>query len=153
MQAVIRLVLLHSEVEPIDQGMAEPAPAIASPSIHLELQAPRVYLFESEIGSPNPSHEESPRANRDLQMFDPRLQKKLQEAAERNSRSVTTLESSWMDATGNSHVKLGNGKCLRSMAPARPGEVTNWQLPSNCGKSEGDKMLENMERELNKSKR
>lgn len=153
LQGVIRLIQLPSETKNLQQDIAEPAPVVHKSSLYLNLPFPESYQVEPGNRQVPPDSDESLYRKGVATIFDPRLQQKLQDAAERSSRSVVTQESSWVDATGKSHVNIGNGKCMKSVVPIKSGSATDWELPGNCGVSESEKMLKNIAADLAKSKR
>jgi hypothetical protein len=81
--------------------------------------------------------------------FNPHLKKHLQEtrqvANERGKKSI-----SWQDTGGNLYYKAG-GQCF--MSPSREvtssvREIKNWYMVSCAGKSESEKMMENIDFEM-----
>ncbi|MES2675136.1 MAG: hypothetical protein V4660_12920 [Pseudomonadota bacterium] len=84
-------------------------------------------------------------------IFDPRVRKRLQE------NSVTTRQSSGegqfrYDSSGNSMYETGNGNCMRANKKLDSQERgTTWSFVS-CGKNDSEKMMDNIQRELDSKK-
>jgi hypothetical protein len=95
---------------------------------------------------------ELPHANAELykDVFDPVLRKKLQEAhANRKSKKHDALNT-WETSGGTTLVDMGDGECIASMPKidARQRGTTWSMLRVKCGKTDSEKMMDNVTADL-----
>ena len=95
---------------------------------------------------------ELPEANAELykDVFDPKLRKKLQEAhANRKPKKQNTLNT-WETSGGTTLVDMGDGECIASMPKidSRQRGTTWSMLRVKCGKTDSEKMMDNVTADL-----
>ncbi|WP_111640481.1 hypothetical protein [Marinimicrobium alkaliphilum] len=98
---------------------------------------------------PLPATSESTPGN----VFHPGLRNQISDARARRERLRNTERpdlSSWQDASGETWMDLGNGRCMRSAGDTHG--TTSWELPTRCkGQlTEGESMLRSMQRTLDR---
>jgi hypothetical protein len=86
--------------------------------------------------------------------FDPRWRDKFQE---NNSSSIDRKSASfnsWTSLDGTQFVEVGDGECITSMQKLpNTGRGTSWSNSRvKCGKSESERMMENVERGLRRKR-
>ena len=112
----------------------------------------QIQFIESDLkGLPSVDTYELPTENSHLypDVFDPRLRKKLQENHQVVSKAKLAKLRTWKDVTGNTVVEVGEGSCIRSMPSTGNSRATNWSLLRfKCGKDEGEKMMDNVNADL-----
>jgi hypothetical protein len=83
-------------------------------------------------------------------VFDPKLRKKLQEAhANRKPKKQNTINT-WETSGGTTLVDMGDGECIASMPKVDSRQRgTNWSmLRVKCGKTDSEKMMDNVTADL-----
>lgn len=83
-------------------------------------------------------------------VFNPALRERL--IAEENKPDLQRVDAGLKtnsDPSGATIVDLENGKCLRSSAVRKVGEVQNWYMTGCGGKSEAERMMERINERVN----
>lgn len=83
-------------------------------------------------------------------IFDPRLRQTLrqQEMAAKTTREESL--TSWTTANGRKYVDMGDGTCIHTMGKIDGERQAQWSSTrSRCGRSWGEKMLDNVQQTLN----
>ncbi len=142
--------VLPEQVEPISEPdkpeINEPRP--------LQLTAPHIQIAEP-VSSPldlplnnSPYVLHSETSGQYEHIFDPKLRKKLIDAQSLNVRPTAGRAKNWIEADGRTFVDVGDGNCFVSMAQVDARErETNWGM-TKCGKTDSEKMMDNMNADL-----
>lgn len=86
----------------------------------------------------------------DSAIFDPRLRQTVrqQEMAAKTPREESS--TSWTAANGRKYVDMGDGTCIYTMGKIDGERQAQWSSTrSRCGRSLGEKMLDNVQQTLN----
>lgn len=81
-------------------------------------------------------------------IFDPRIRKLLKNKDSTYKSEKNDAYSDWVDPHGVKYVNMGNGTCIKSMPAFKDTAEQMWSLPFPCDKDIGDKMIDNLRRNL-----
>jgi len=143
---------LSIQLNPFSRELLQPA-FQQIPELVSELEP----LTPQELREITSSNSYSPQGNSlgiARNVFHPGLREKL--TIEENRPVLARVEDGDLkthtDPSGATIVRLGSGNCLKS-PPSKPGEARNWYMTACAGKTESEKMLERVDRDVNGNRR
>lgn len=159
-ESLLQVIMLRPQKPEFEFEPHVPEVNIRSYALQLEFHIPDVKYAEADISDLDLSaiepnvHYELPNINADKfkDVFDPRLRKQLQENHQVVSKAKIAKMRTWNDGAGNTVAEVGEGDCIRSM-PAVGGALasqgTTWSMVHfKCGKDESDRMMDNINADL-----
>jgi hypothetical protein len=152
-EKVILLNLFHdrTEVSQVVEDSRVLKRALSIKNINIKLQMPEIDIQSISVeGAGGNVPEGSVVYDEGMAIFDPRLREKM-----KNNRSTAIDRAdnnfhTWKGQDGTQYVEVGDGDCMTSMPKVANAERgTKWSSSRvKCGKSESERMMENVERNL-----
>ena len=147
----------------VKEQVVQPAEVPSAPNIevndsHIHLDVPVVaplYFqndlvdYRLDLSEPQSTYS-LPSRNSDKfnDVFDPRLRKSLQENYRVSKSTSLKKHDAWTNAHGQNFIETGDGNCLIEMHKFDSGDrARNWGITS-CGKTDSEKMMDNVEQDL-----
>lgn len=128
-----------------------PVPSVLDPSVVVDSITLRPLTAEElrALIAPENTGGDVPVTGIAANVFNPALRKRLhEEASKPELQRADAGPKTYTDPSGATIVNLGGDKCLRSSIP-KPGEAQNWYMTSCGGKSESEKIMENVNEAAN----
>lgn len=83
-------------------------------------------------------------------LFYPRLRQKLRQLEMHTRETREQTLTTWTTSNGRKYVDMGDGTCIHTMGKLEGERQAQWSSTrSRCGKSLGEKMLDNLQHTLN----
>lgn len=158
-ELLLQVSILHPQKVISEFDSRLPEANIRFESVQPDFQIPAIKNIEIDKANldlsidPNTHYElPSPHSDRYANVFDPRLRKQLQENHQVVSKAKIAKLRTWNDGSGNTVAEVGEGDCIRSM-PGGDGVGITWStLHFKCGKDESDRMMDNINADLDARK-